>query len=102
MHMIDFEFDELNPFRDGDGAINCSVYGEATIVILDKDDWWIRNIHLSAHNEKIGPACKTWTTEIFANHPLFDPICVELNRSQSDKINRKINNYIEELRYAAE
>lgn len=100
-HTIIYDFDELSPFRDGDGAINCAVYGEATIVILAHDDWWVSDITLNSHNEKIGKDCKSWMTDLPNNHPLFDPICIELNRSHGDKINKQINKYIEEYKYFA-
>ena len=102
MHSITYEFDELSPFRVNDGAMNCAVYGEATIVILAEDDWWISDIEISCHNEKIGNDCKSWMEELPMNHPLFDAICVELNRAHGIKINKQIIRYIEDCEYFRE
>jgi len=99
MHTIVYEFDELSPFRVTGGAINCAVYGEATIVILAQDDWWISEIEISCHNEKIGNDCRSWLQDLPTNHPLFDAISVELNRAHGDKINKQINRYIEDCEY---
>ena len=106
MHYIDFELDEDYPFlishpkhrpiSDGH-RMEIPVYGNATIAIAERDDWWIDSLTMKASNGKYGKDCHSWDEPIEVGTPLFEVVKTYLETVARDRVETEIAAYFAEL-----
>ena len=106
MHYIDFELDEDYPFRIShpthrplsDGLrLEIPVYGNATIAIVDRDDWYLDELTLKASNGKFGDKCHSWDEPVEVGTPLFEVVKTYLETVARERVETEIAAYFAEL-----
>lgn len=72
MNWINFELDEIYPFRITSPNVKLSeghcleipFHGTAQIKYRSTEDWWVENIITNGWNGKFGSKCETWEIDL--------------------------------------